>query len=397
MSAVDSRRVSARVALLEPFLAMEIMERAFEMEAAGTSVIHLEIGEPDFAPPVRVIEACEEALRAGETHYSDSRGLGVLREAIVRDHRRRAGVSLDPDRVIVTQGTSPAMLLVFSLLVGAGDEVILSSPHYPCYPNFIRHCGGEPIFVPSRPETGFAMELDAIRSAITSRTRAIVVSSPANPTGAVQSEATLRGLAELGPALISDEVYGGLVYGGAQAMSGLELPGDVFVLDGFSKRYAMTGFRLGWLVAPDWAIRPLQIMQQNLFISANRFVQHAGVAALEAGGEQAEAMRRAYEQRRDRMLAGLLELGLEVPRRPDGAFYIFTDARRFGSDSRELAWKLLERARVGVTPGIDFGAAGEGMLRFCYAVSEAAIDEGLARLGEVLPGLARGGEGGRMR
>jgi aspartate/methionine/tyrosine aminotransferase len=199
----------------------------------------------------------------------------------------------------------------------------------------------------------------------------------------------MEALAGLGVPLVSDEIYDGLVYDDAQVTSALSLPGDAFVLDGFSKRYAMTGFRLGYLIAPDWALRPLQIMQQSLFISANRFVQRAGVAALEQGGEHLAAMRRAYAGRRDRMVEGLRRLGFGVPKAPLGAFYVLADARRFGADSRALAFELLERAHVGVTPGVDFGAAGEGMLRFCYAVSEQSIDEGLERLARVLPAMEK--------
>jgi len=380
-------RPARRLELLEPFLAMEVMERAAAMEREGARVLHLELGEPDFAPPEAVVEACARAVAAGETRYTDSRGMLELREAIADDCSRRFGVRPDPDRVLVTSGTSPAMLLVFSLLVDPGDEVILAAPHYPCYPNFIRYCGGEPVAVPTRPEDGFALDPEAVAAAVTPRTRAIVVSSPANPTGAIQARETLEAIAALGLPLVSDEIYDGLVYDGAKVTSALELSDRAFVLDGFSKRYAMTGFRLGYLVAPEWARRPLQIMQQNLFISANHFVQRAGVAALEHGAAHVEHMRSAYEARRDRLVDGLRSLGFGVPHRPAGAFYVLADARRFDSDSHRLAFTLLERAHVGATPGIDFGPTGEGMLRFTYAVSEDKIDEAIERLGRVLPEL----------
>ncbi|MGH7337405.1 MAG: pyridoxal phosphate-dependent aminotransferase, partial [Myxococcota bacterium] len=214
-----------------------------------------------------------------------------------------------------------------------------------------------------------------------------VVGSPANPTGAVQSAETLRAIAALGVPLVSDEIYDGLVYGAASVTSALQVSDDAYVLDGFSKRYAMTGFRLGWLVAPRERVRPLQILSQNLFISANRFVQRAGIAALAHGGETVRAMRDAYARRRDRMVAGLRALGFGVPHVPDGAFYVFADARGFSRDSRALAFELLERAQVGTTPGVDFGAAGEGWLRFSYAASDATIEEALARLAGALPAL----------
>jgi aspartate/methionine/tyrosine aminotransferase len=376
---------SLRTREIEPFLAMEVLERAHALERAGAKVCHLEIGEPDVPPPAEVVEACVAALRGGETHYTDSRGLLELREAIAREKGARAGVAIDPARVLVASGTSPAMLLVFSLLVDPGSEVVLGTPHYPCYPNFVRFCGGVPVLVPTDPERGHALDPARVRAALTPRTRAIVLASPANPTGAVQAPETVRELAALGPPLVSDEIYDGLVYDGARVTSALAVSPDAFVLDGFSKRYAMTGFRLGFVIAPEAALRPLQVLQQNLFISANHFVQRAGIAALERGALALEAMRAAYDRRRRLLVAGLRELGFVVPRLPLGAFYVFADARAFGADSRRLAFDLLENAHVAVTPGVDFGAAGEGWLRFSYAASEQTIAEALERLARALP------------
>ncbi len=381
------QRFASRVDEIEPFLAMEVMERAFAMEREGARVIHLEVGEPDFPPPPAAIEACARALRSGETRYTDSRGLAELREGIAENHSLRSGVRVEASRVLVTNGTSPAMLLVFLLLLERGDEVILGTPHYPCYPHFVRVCGGVPVLVETNPEEGYRLDPDAVRRAVTPRTRAIVVSSPANPTGAVQDAETLQALAALGIPIVSDEIYDGLVYDGARVTSALEVSEQAFVLDGFSKRYAMTGFRLGYAVVPQPALRPLQVMQQNLFISANRFVQHAGLAALREGAETVEAMRRAYERRRMLLVEGLRKLGFRVPVLPQGAFYVFADARAFGGDSLALAFEILERAKVGTCPGIDFGQAGEGWLRFCRAASEASIAEALARLATVRPDL----------
>ncbi|MFP8881038.1 MAG: pyridoxal phosphate-dependent aminotransferase, partial [Myxococcota bacterium] len=374
-----------------PFLAMEVMQRAHAMERAGADVIHLEIGEPDFPAHPAAVRACIDAIESGETHYTDSRGLAELREAIAEDYRRRFGVSVDPARVIVTNGTSSALVLIFSLLVDVGDEVILGTPHYPCYPNFIRISGGVPVLIRCDPAAGYELDVDLVRAAITPRTLVIVVGSPANPTGAIQSEQTLRALAGLGLPIVSDEIYDGLVYDGARVTTALAVTDDAYVLDGFSKRYAMTGFRLGYAIVPPQAQRLLQIMQQNLFISANSFVQRAGIAVLRdegrTSGRVLQEMVDAYARRRRLLIDGLRALGFEVPVDPTGAFYVFADARRFGSDSLAIAYSLLERAKVGVTPGIDFGDAGEGWLRFSYANSESAIAEALERLGRVLPTL----------
>ncbi len=380
--------IAGRARDCQPFLAMEIMERARELERAGRSVLHLELGESDFPPPAAAVRACCDALLAGETRYTDSRGLPELREAIAADLQQRFGTCVGPERVLVTSGTSPAWLLVFSLLLEPGDEVLLGTPHYPCYPNFIRQLGGVPVLVPTHAEQGWQLDPEAVARARTPRTRAIVVASPANPTGAVQSEDRLRALAALGLPLVSDEIYDGLLYDGARVTSALQLSEQAFALDGFSKRYAMTGFRLGWVVAPPEALRPLQSLQQNLFISANPFVQRAGIAALREGAQTPRAMREALLPRRALLAQGLRRLGFGVPQLPQGAFYLFADARRFTNDSLGFARALLERAGVAVTPGIDFGTAGEGWLRLCYAAPEALLLEALERIERALPELA---------
>jgi aspartate/methionine/tyrosine aminotransferase len=374
-----------RAAELEPFLAMEVFERARELERGGARVIHLEVGEPDAAPPPAAIAACIRALEAGETHYTDSRGLSELRAAIAADKARRADAPVDPRHVLVTSGTSPAMLLVFGALIESGDEVLIPTPHYPCYPNFVRFCGGTPVFVPTDPGAGWQLDVDVVRRVRSARTRAVVLGSPANPTGAIQSAETLHALEELGVPLVSDEIYDGLLFDGARAPSALACCTGAWVLDGFSKRYAMTGFRLGYVIAPDAAaLRTLQVMQQSLFISASDFVQRAGIAALTGGEPTRQAMVDAYQRRRTLLVDGLRELGFLVPAPPRGGFYVFADARVFGADSRRLAFDLLERAHVAVTPGIDFGAAGEGWLRFTLSAPDAWIEEALERIGRVL-------------
>jgi aspartate/methionine/tyrosine aminotransferase len=377
-----------------PFLAMEIMERGFEMVRAGERVIQLSVGDPDFPPPPAVVEETARACRAGHTHYTDSRGVYALREAIAEDCLRRRGVEVSPEQVVVTSGVSPALLMVCRLLIENGDEILVPAPHYPCYPNMVSACGGRPVLIPTRAEDGYQLDVDRVRAAITPRTRGILLASPANPTGATQPEEVVRGLAELGIPVLSDEIYDGLLFEGVKAYSPLGMTDECFVFDGFSKRYAMTGFRLGYVIAPEKALRPLQSMQQNFFISAGHFVQDAAIVALEQGAEHIEMMRREYDRRRKLLVAGLRDLGLAVPRAPTGAFYVLADARRFGTDSLRLAFDILERAKVALVPGRDFGEAAEGFLRFCYATSYEDIEEGLQRLADALPALLSAGERG---
>ena len=375
---------SKRAESVVPFLAMEVMERAFALEREGADVIHLEIGEPEFAAPAAAVDAARRALADEPARYTDSRGIPELREAIAAERLTRNGVTVDPDRVLVASGTSPALLLAFTYLLDPGDEIVLGTPHYACYPNLIRAAGGVPVLVPTSPQDGYRLDPARVRERLTPRTRAILVASPANPTGANQERADLDALHALGLPLVSDEIYDGLVYDGARVTSALELGDDVFVLDGFSKRYAMTGFRLGYLIAPQSAARALRSLSQNLFISVASFVQRAGLAALAQGAPKIAELRDAYAGRRLLLMRGLQELGFEVPVTPRGAFYVFADARRFESDSVRLANDVLERAHVAVTPGVDFGAAGEGWLRFSCTASETDVREALERLKRVL-------------
>jgi len=378
-------RPSRKAEALEPFIAMDVMERAHRMEAEGADIVHLEVGEPDFDTPACVVEAAIEALREGRTHYTDSLGIPPLREAVAEETRARTGVDLDPSRVVIASGSSPAMLLLFAAILEPGDEVILPDPHYACYPNFIRFFGGVPVPVRLAEEDGFQIDPDAVRARITSRTRAILINSPANPTGTVLAAERVRAIAGLGPPIISDEVYHGLVYEG-QAHSALEFSDNALVVDGFSKLYAMTGWRLGYVIVPPDTVRTIQKLQQNFFISANSFVQWAGVAALRQAGPDVARMREIYARRRPLLIEGLRRLGFGIAVPPTGAFYVFANARHLDPDSNRLAFEILDRARVGVTPGVDFGAGGEGYLRFSYAASEARICEGLSRLESFLRG-----------
>jgi aspartate/methionine/tyrosine aminotransferase len=372
--------IAKRAGSIAPFLAVEVFQRAQELERQGADIIHLEFGEPDFDTPPVIREAAEKALKDGRTRYAHSLGLVPLREAIAERYLARYGVTVSPDQVLVTAGTSPAMLLLFSTLLDPGDHVLLTDPHYAVYPNLIRYPGGEPIFAATFEAEGFQCRTDELAALVTPRTKATLVNSPANPTGAVMPAERLRAVGRLGPLAISDEIYHGLTYEGEEHTI-LEYTDRAFVLNGFSKAYAMTGWRLGYLIAPREFMRPLQTAHGNFFISTNEFVQWAALAALREASEDAERFRRIFDERRHAMVAGLRRIGLGVAVPPTGAFYVLANAQRFGADSKALAFDILEHAHVGVTPGVDFGRRAEGFLRFSYANSLERIEEAIERIG----------------
>jgi aspartate/methionine/tyrosine aminotransferase len=374
---------SIRSQNIPPFLVMDVLEKAQELQRAGHDVIHLEVGEPDFATPARITAAAIAAIQQGQTHYTHSLGILPLREAIVAHYQKRYGVSLSPGQVIVTMGTSAGLLLILCALLNPGDEVILSNPAYACYPNFIRYIEGVPVSVPVYANEGFTFEPEAIREKIGQRTKGILINSPSNPTGTVLSAGVLREIGQLGPYVVSDEIYHGLVYG-EREHSILEFTDRAFVLNGFSKLYAMTGWRLGWVIAPREFVRPIQKTQQNLFICAGSVSQWAGVAALTEDHPEVPQMVATYDQRRKFMIKALRELGLGVAVEPTGAFYVFADARALGCGSLDLAFDILDKAHVAVAPGIDFGSNAEGFLRFSYASSLENITRAMERLREYL-------------
>ncbi len=378
--------IAKRAEEITPFLVMDVLERARAMEHEGIDVIHLEVGEPDFDTPQCVKDASSKALQEGHTHYTHSLGNVELREAICRYYSKTYNVSVHPDQIVITSGTSPAMLLLFSALLEKGDQVILSDPHYACYPNFIRFVQGIPVTVPVYEEDGFQYRPEAIKRKITEKTKAILINSPSNPTGNLLSESRMRAIAEFSPCIISDEIYHGLVYEGKEH-SVLEFTDNAFVLNGFSKLYAMTGLRLGYLIAPQPFIRPIQKMQQNFFICASSVVQMAGLAALEGAEADVARMKNIYNERRKYMVKRLKELGFGITVEPTGAFYVFANANHISNDSHKLAFDILEKSHVGVTPGIDFGSNGEGYLRFSYANSMENIIEGLNRIENYLDNL----------
>jgi aspartate/methionine/tyrosine aminotransferase len=379
--------VARRVEEIKPFLAVEVFERAEELERQGHDVVHLEFGEPDFETPAVIREAAVRAIRDGRTRYTHSLGILPLREAIAEHYLATYGVAVAPDQVLVTAGTSPAMLLLFTALLQAGDAVVLSDPHYACYPNFVRYADGVPVYARTSEAEGWALHPEAVRERLGPRTRALMLNSPANPTGATLPAERLGALAEVaeraGAWVVSDEIYHGLAYR-EREHTVLEFTDRAFVLNGFSKAYAMTGWRLGYLIAPKAFVRTLQKLHQNFFISSQEISQWAGVAALREAGDEVRRFRRIFDERRRAMVDGLRAIGLGVGPEPTGAFYVLADARRYCRRSYDFGFEILTGAHVAVTPGIDFGEAAEGYLRFSYASGLERIREGLQRVGAFL-------------
>ncbi|SET86161.1 Aspartate/methionine/tyrosine aminotransferase [Draconibacterium orientale] len=364
---------------ITPFIVMEVLEKAAEMEQQGINVIHLEVGEPDFNVPKCVSVAEQKAFDEGRTHYTHSLGDPELRKQIAEKYKEEYNVSVSPGQIIVTSGSSPAILLTLGVLCDAGDEVIISDPGYACYENFIRFIGAKAIKVPVYEEDGFQYRYEEIKKRITDRTRAIMINSPMNPTGNLLSVELMKDLATFDIPIVSDEIYHGLVYED-RAHSILEVTDKAFVLNGFSKLYAMTGLRLGYVIAPMEYLRCMQKMQQNLFICAGSTTQRAGIEALKNAGNEVEEMRLTYDKRRRYLIERLTKLGFDIKVKPTGAFYVMVNAKHLSNDSYKLAFDILEKAHVGVTPGIDFGDNGEGFLRFSYANSIENIEEGMNRL-----------------
>jgi len=371
--------ISKKAQEIPPFIVMDVLEKAQELERMGERIIHLEVGEPDFDTPECVSEAGYRAICDGKTHYTHSLGLMELREGISEDYWKKYRVTISPEQILVASGTSPAMLLVFSALLEPDDKIILSNPYYPCYPNIIRFVGGSPVFVDVMEEEGFQYLPEMIEEKLDARVKGIIINSPSNPTGNVMAAERMARIAEFSPFIISDEIYHGLVYKG-EAHSILEFTDHAFVINGFSKLYAMTGWRLGYLIAPKEFVRPMQKLQQNLFISASSFSQWGALVGLKEAQRDIERMKETYDRRRRFLIPRLKELGFGIKVEPTGAFYILANAKQFCQNSYQLAFDILKEAKVGVAPGIDFGTNAEGYLRFSYANSMENIEEGMNRL-----------------
>ncbi|HOA43933.1 MAG TPA: pyridoxal phosphate-dependent aminotransferase [Deltaproteobacteria bacterium] len=364
---------------VQPFLVMDVMEKANTLAACGRDIIHLEVGEPDFDTPGCVRDASIAAMQRGRTHYTDSLGIPELRQAIAEHYARTYGVGVDEDCIVVTAGSSPALLMAIACLVDAGDEVMMTDPYYACYPNFVKVLGARPLLIPAGSADGFQLDPSKVSGRISKTTRALIINSPANPTGVCLDVSHMKALAGLSVPIISDEIYHGLVYESGQHTM-LEFTDNAIVINGFSKAYAMTGWRLGWAIFPKTLIRSAQKLQQNLMICAPSIAQWGGVAALREAGPDVADMHRTFTRRRKIMLAEMTRHGYNVEVEPTGAFYVLVNMRRYTMDSRSFAMEILDRTGVGVTPGIDFGPGAEGYIRFSYANSEQNIVEGISRV-----------------
>ena len=377
-------RTAARVADIGAFHVMDILARAHALEAAGRDIIHLEIGEPDFPTPAPIAEAGIAALRAGHTRYTGALGLPALRESIAQFHATRWQCAVEPERIVVTPGASGALLLALGLLAGPGDEVLMADPGYPCNRHFARFCDASAVSVPVDASSGFQLTLEQIMRHATPATRAVLVASPSNPTGTAIPPAELARIHDWcgaqGVALIVDEIYLALTYDGGEHSAARW--NDVFVVNSFSKYFLMTGWRLGWLLAPAWAMPALERLAQNLFLAAPTPAQHAALAAFSPDTlAELEARKTELRDRRDFLLPALRDRGFAIPTQPQGAFYLYADCSAHTDDSFHFAQALLEQVGVAVTPGLDFGQhQPQRYLRIAYTQPLPRLIEAISRL-----------------
>lgn len=376
---------SARSRAIEPFHVMALLERANQLQAQGHDVIHLEIGEPDFSTAAPIVAAGQAALAAGHTRYTAARGLPALREAIAEHYARRYQVEVDPESVLITPGGSGALLLAASLLVDPGRHWLLADPGYPCNRHFLRLVEGAAKLVPVGPAERYQLTAEAVAEHWDADSVGALVASPANPTGTLLQREELAALSDTlkarGGHLVVDEIYHGLTYG-CEASSVLEVDPDAFVLNSFSKYYGMTGWRLGWLVAPPDAIPELEKLAQNLYISAPSMSQYAALACFEpATLDILEQRRQAFAERRDFLLPALRELGFGIAVEPEGAFYLYADISAFGGDAYAFCQHFIETEHVAFTPGLDFGHYRAGQhVRFAYTQSIERLQQAVERI-----------------
>jgi aspartate/methionine/tyrosine aminotransferase len=377
--------LAGRMSRLGTETAFEVLAAARALEAQGQKIVHLEIGEPDFDTPANVVAAGQKALGEGFTHYGPSSGLPALREAIAEDFTRRRGVEVSPAQVVVYPGGKPVMFFMLLALLEDGDEAVYPNPGFPIYESMIRFSGATAVPLPLRPEHGFRADVDELRGLVTPRTKLIVINSPQNPTGSMLTSDDLAAIgtfaAERGLWILSDEIYSRIVYGAEHDT--VMRYGDtdrIVVLDGFSKTYAMTGWRLGYGIMPEAFAAPMARLQTNATSCTASMTQMAGVEALRGPQDDVERMVAAFRERRDVIVSGLRALDGVDCVEPQGAFYVFPDVRGTGLSSKELETRLLQEAGVACLSGTAFGAHGDGFLRFSYANSVDNIHEALRRV-----------------
>lgn len=370
---------------IQPFRVMELLSRARQLEAAGRDIVHMEIGEPDFPTPEPVIRAVKNAIAEGDVHYTPATGMLTLREAIAGFYLQRYGVLVEPQRIVVTPGASGALLLVLGSLLNPGQTVLMADPGYPCNRNFVRFLEGRSRTIPVTAETGYQLTAKQVEANWDDSTAAVLLASPSNPTGTVVPPEELQAISEIvqqrGGRLLVDEIYHGLIYD-TQAETILAQNDEAFVINSFSKYFGLTGWRIGWIVAPTAVIPDLDKLAQNLFLAAPTPAQHAALAAFRPETLSIlEQRRSAFQQRRDYLLPALRELGFDIPVTPQGAFYLYANCEHFTDNSLEFAEALLEQAGVAVTPGLDFGNnQPEKHLRFAYTTSMERLEEGVRRI-----------------
>ena len=378
MSPATARRAQE----IEAFEVMDVLSRAHALEAAGRQVVHMEIGEPDFGAPEPVVEAGVRALREGRTAYTATLGLPALREAIAAHYQAKFKTNVEANRIAITSGASGGLLTVAALYVDPGDEVLVPDPGYPGYRHFVRAFEGIAKPLPVMPAAGFQPTVEMVRAAWGARTKGLLLGSPSNPTGTLIDAAELKKIClfieKQKGILIVDEIYQGLTYG-AQPWTALGLPGDVVVINSFSKYFCMTGWRLGWVVLPEGSVREFEKLAQHLFISAPSAAQHAALAAfLPDSISILEQRRTEFALRRDFIVAELKKAGLAIPAEPHGAFYVYADC---GGDAKRFCLELLNQEAVAATPGIDFGANGTARcVRFAYTRPRPELEDAAARI-----------------
>jgi aspartate/methionine/tyrosine aminotransferase len=384
---MDLARLAKRLDNIEPFYVVQVITRAIELEAQGKSIINLAVGEPDFPTPQPIVDAAVAALKSDRMRYSPSLGSDALRQALSNWYQSRYAVDVPAERIAVTSGASGALLLTMGMVISEGDEVLMPDPSYPCNRHFVSTMGGSARLIPVGAETDYQLTSLLVEQHWTKRTVGVMVASPSNPTGTLMDHDELQKIVEFvrgrGGVVIVDEIYHGLSYDG-QVRTALDISDDVFVINSFSKYFAMTGWRLGWAVMPEGYVEHFEKLAQNLYISNSDVAQRAALSAFDLETiEEAEKNRSRYKEQRDFLLPALRDLGFKIPVEPSGAFYIYADCTNFTNDSYSFSHDVLEKAGVAIAPGLDFGdhRANEHV-RFSYPKPIPVLQEGIRRLKE---------------